>query len=95
MPKSPIKDNVILVGSKDLMSYVLNTVTLFNQGASVVSIKARGRAISRAVDVAEITRKRFMDNVDLKDITIGTESLKSEEGDMIKVSTIEIILVTK
>jgi DNA-binding protein Alba len=50
----------ILVGNKNVMSYVLACVTLFNKGANEVVIKARGRLISRAVDVAEITRHRFM-----------------------------------
>ncbi|MHA1712813.1 MAG: DNA-binding protein Alba [Candidatus Ranarchaeia archaeon] len=86
------KENVILVGRKDLMSYVLSTVSALNQGADIVSIKARGRAISRAVDVAEITRKRFTEDVDLKDIKIGTEPLKTEDGKTINISTIEIIL---
>ena len=55
-------------------------------------IKARGRAISRAVDVAEIIRRRFNTDAKVKDIKIGTEELKTEEGGTIKVSSIEITL---
>jgi len=52
--------NSVLIGRKPIMNYVLACITLFHSGAKEVSIKARGRAISRAVDVAEILRKRFM-----------------------------------
>jgi len=53
----------ILVGNKNVMSYVLACVTLFNKGANEVVIKARGRLISRAVDVAEITTRRFLPEI--------------------------------
>nr|WP_236953809.1 DNA-binding protein Alba [Methanopyrus sp. SNP6] len=74
------------------MNYVLACITQFNEGANEVRIKARGRAISRAVDVAEIVRNRFMPEVEVKDIKIGTEELETEEGDTVNVSTIEIVL---
>jgi DNA-binding protein len=82
-------DNIIYVGNKPVMNYVLAVVTQFNNGADEVLIKARGRAISRAVDVAEIARKRFLSEVDVKDISISTESLATENGDT-NVSAIEI-----
>ncbi len=56
-------DNIIYVGNKPVMNYVLAVVTQFNNGANEVLIKARGRAISRAVDVAEIARNRFLTEV--------------------------------
>ena len=77
------------------MSYVLAVVTQFNGGSDEVIIKARGRAISRAVDTAEITRNRFVTDAKVKEIKIGTESITNEEGRNSNVSSIEIILSTK
>jgi DNA-binding protein len=77
------------------MSYVLAVVTQFNGGSDEVIIKARGRAISRAVDTAEITRNRFVQNAKVKEIKIGTESITNEEGRNSNVSSIEISLSTK
>jgi DNA-binding protein len=77
------------------MSYVLAVVTQFsNNGSNEVIIKARGRAISRAVDTAEIVRNRFMKKAEVKDIKIGTESMTNEEGRTSNVSSIEIYLST-
>ena len=88
-------ENTIYVGNKPPMSYVLAVVTQFNGGSQEVIIKARGRAISRAVDTAEITRNRFVTNAKVKDIKIGTESITNEEGRNSNVSSIEISLTTK
>ena len=77
------------------MSYVLAVVTQFNGGSDIVQIKARGRAISRAVDTAEIVRNRFITDAEVKEITIGTESMTNEEGRTSNVSSIEIILTIK
>ena len=88
-------ENTIFVGNKPPMSYVLAVVTQFNGGSDSVVIKARGRAISRAVDTAEITRNRFVTNAKIKDIKIGTESITNEEGRSSNVSSIEISLTTK
>ena len=82
----------MLIGKKGAMSYVLAAVTQFNSGANEISIKARGRAISRAVDVAEMVRSQFLPDVKVKKITIGTETLALENGEQGKVSAIEIIL---
>jgi len=83
---------VVYVGNKPVMNYVLAALTQFNEGATEISIKARGKAISRAVDVAEIVRNRFLPNVTIKDVKINTEELDSEQGRKVNVSTIEIIL---
>ena len=85
-------ENVIYVGSKPPMSYVLAVVTQFNSGSDEVIIKARGRAISRAVDAAEITRNRFVTDAKIKEIKIGTEAITNEEGRTSNVSSIEISL---
>ncbi|MDP7282651.1 MAG: DNA-binding protein Alba [Candidatus Undinarchaeales archaeon] len=94
--ETPVKksnENVVFVGSKPVMNYVLAVVTQFNSGHKDVHIEARGRAISRAVDVAEIVRKRFMNELKINNIDIGTEELKSKEDENVNVSTIKISLM--
>ncbi len=86
------EENVIYIGNKPPMSYVLAIVTQFNSGSSEVIVKARGRAISRAVDAAEITRNRFVTDAKIKEIRIGTEAITNEEGRTSNVSSIEISL---
>jgi len=89
-------ENVIYVGKKPPMSYVLAVVTQFTAGGSdEVVIKARGRTISTAVDTAEIVRNRFITDAIIKEIKIGTESLTNEEGRTSNVSSIEICLTKK
>ncbi len=88
----PAEDNVVYVGKKGIMSYVLAAITQFNQGSVTVSIKARGKSISRAVDVAEILRNKFMAEVKVKNIAIQTEELANEDGTKSKVSAIDITL---
>ncbi|MCD4739928.1 DNA-binding protein Alba [archaeon] len=86
-------ENTVYVGKKGVMSYVLAVVTQFNRGTNQVQIKARGRAISRAVDVAEIVRNRFVTEAQVKDIAISTEELNDQkEKEPTKVSAIEITL---
>jgi len=94
--KRKTDENVIYVGNKPPMSYVLAVVTEFNMsGSDEVIIKARGRAISRAVDTAEIVRNRFVTDAVVKDIKISTESMTNEEGRTSNVSSIEIYLTIK
>ena len=87
--------NVVYVGNKPVMNYVLACVTQLNQGADEIVVKARGRAISRAVDVAEILKNRFMTTVNVKDIKISTEQINTAEGGQANVSAIEISLAGK
>ena len=87
------KEGVVYIGNKPPMNYVLAVVTQFHSGAKVVHIKARGRAISRAVDVAEIVRNRFVEGVKVGEIQIGTETLKGENGEEVNVSAIDIPLI--
>ncbi|AGT35146.1 DNA-binding protein [Thermofilum adornatum] len=95
MNKMSVTEGSVLVGNKSVMNYVLAAVIQFNQGAKKVLIKARGRAISRAVDVAEIVRSRFLKGeVDVSSIKIGSETVG--EGDKKRtISTIEILLEKK
>ena len=74
------------------MGYVLAAVTMFTNGAKELRLKARGKLISRAVDVAEILRRRYLSDVKIKGINISTDELTSEDGSRVKVSAIEIIL---
>ncbi len=83
--------NVVFIGIKPVMNYVLAVITQFNEGNGEVVLKARGRAISRAVDVAEITRHRFLKELVVKDIKIGTEEVTGERGPS-NVSIVEISL---
>ena len=86
-------ENIIFIGKKPLMSYVLAVMTQFNNnGTDDVILKARGRSISTAVDTAEIVRNRFMKNAKIKDITISTECVTNEEGRDSNISSIAISL---
>ena len=87
-------ENTIFVGNKPAMTYVLAVMTCFNENnAKEVKICARGRAISSAVDVAELTRNRFMPDLKVKKITTSTEQVvRREGGGEANVSAIEIIL---
>jgi DNA-binding protein len=87
--------NIVYVGNKPPMSYVMAALSQLQQGTDKLVFKARGQAISRAVDAVEITRNRFMrDKLEVKDIIIGTEAV-GVEGDMRNVSTIEISVEMK
>ncbi len=90
-------DNSIFIGGKPFMNYVTGVVMQFTtKDANEVIIKARGKFISRAVDVSEVATKRFMENkIEVKEIKIGSEDFKTDEGKEVRVSTIEIVLVKK
>ena len=88
-------NNIIFVGKKPAMSYVLACVTQFNDGRDEIILRARGRAISHAVDVAEIVRNKFVTNAEVRNVAIGTEEVESEQGEKLNVSSIEKILGKK
>ena len=91
---SRMSDNCIFIGGKPFMNYVTGVVMQFTtMNADDVIIKARGKFISRAVDVAEVAAKRFLDNaVAVSDIKIDSEGFKTDEGRDVRVSSIEITL---
>jgi DNA-binding protein Alba len=91
-PKEKIAENVVFIGKKPSMAYVLGVITQFTNGQPEVHVKARGRAISRAVDVAEIVKRRFMPDVKIKNIEIGTEERELPDKTKVNVSTIDIVL---
>lgn len=90
-------DNSIFVGTKPFMNYVTGVVMQFTtKGADEVIVKARGKFISRAVDIAQVATKRFLNEmIEVKDIRIDSEDFKNKEGKEVRVSTIEIILAKK
>ena len=88
-------NDVIFVGNKPPMSYVLAIITAFSSGTmKEVTLKARGQAITTAVDSAEIARRRFLKDLKINKISIGTEQMPPREGETKPraVSTIEIVL---
>ena len=90
-------DNSIFIGGKPFMNYVTGVVMQFTtKGAKEVIIKARGKFISRGVDVAEVAAKRFLNGtVEIKNISIDSEGFQNKEGKDVRVSTIEITLTKK
>ena len=90
-------DNSIFIGGKPFMNYVTGVVMQFTtKNAPEVVVKARGKFISRAVDVAEVSVKRFLEGqIEVRDIKINSEGFQNKEGRDIRVSTIEIALARK
>ena len=88
------RDNNVFVGGKPFMNYVTAVVMQFTtKNAGEVIIKARGKFISRAVDVAEVAAKRFLESqVGVKNIKIDSEEFENKEGKQVRVSIIEITL---
>ena len=85
-------ENTVLIGRKPVMNYVIACLTFFNSNAEKVVVKARGRAISRAVDTVELLRRAFVKNVEIENIEIGTQEMTREDNRRSNVSTIEIAL---
>jgi DNA-binding protein Alba len=86
---------IVFIGNKPPMSYVLAIITsLSMSNAKEITLKARGQAITTAVDVAEITRNRFLKDLKISKIGIGTEEMPPREGEnrARMVSTMEITL---
>ena len=84
-------DNAVYIGRKPTMNYVMAAMMILNKGENA-TIKARGRAISHAVDVCEILRNRFLKGTEYDEIRISTEVLEGESGQENNVSSIEIVL---
>ncbi len=83
-------ENVVFIGKKPIMNYVVACITFFNRDKKQVVVKARGRAISRAVDTVELLRRAFVKDLEIKNIDISTEEVVRVEGQKSNVSTIEI-----
>ena len=90
------KDNIIFVGVKPFMNYVTGVVMQFqNKGQNEVIVSARGKFISKAVDVVEVARRTFLkdDNIKIDDIQVSSEQFENKEGKRIFVSAIVLRLV--
>jgi len=93
---NPDKDNIIFIGIKPFMNYVTGVVMQFkNKGQEEVIVSARGKFISKAVDVVEVAKRTFLkeEDIKIKDIKISSEQFENREGKRIHVSAIEIFLV--
>ena len=90
-------EHTVFIGDKPFMNYVTGVVMQFTtQNTNEVLVKARGKFISRAVDVAQVAVKRFLEGqIDVKDIKIDSEEFENNEGRKVRVSTIEIVLLRK
>jgi DNA-binding protein len=91
-------ENTVFIGAKPFMNYVTGVVMQFtSKNAREVIVRARGKFISRAVDVAEVCTKRFLkdQNIAVKDIKIDSEEFDNKEGRKVNVSTIDITLARK
>lgn len=84
--------NLVRVGKKPIMNYVVACVTLFNSGAEEVMVRARGQAIAKAVDAVLMLRDSFLKNLEIEDIVIGSEEVTRHDGSRGTISTIEILL---
>ena len=84
--------NKIYIGRKPMMAYCMAVMSAMREDHSEVTLMARGRAISTAVDVAEVVMNQYISDLVVKDITIGTEQLESEDGRPRNVSNIAITL---
>ena len=89
------EDNLVRIGKKPAMNYVVACLTLFNKGINEIVLRARGRAISTAVDVVELLRRAFISNLVVNSVEIGTEEVGQPDGRKTSVSTIEIKLGKK
>ena len=91
-------NNIVFIGTKPFMNYVTSVVMQFTtKQRNEVIIKARGKFITRAIDVAEVVKKRFLEEqkIKVKDIKIDSEEFENKEGRKVHVSTIEITLSKK
>lgn len=86
--------SIVYIGKKPIMNYVVATMTVLNsrENTGKVVLKARGQAITQLVNVVEILRNKFLRDIKIDDITIGTEELEGNDDQLRRVSVMEIIL---
>jgi DNA-binding protein len=92
-PKTEISEKVVYVGQKPVKNYVIACLTSFNTGSNKIVLKARGRAICKAVDTVELLRRTFLKDAQLQGISICTEQVAREGDRKANVSAIEITLI--
>ena len=83
---------IVRIGKKPIMNYVVACMTLLNNGQSEVMVRARGQSITKAVETVDMLRRAFMKNLKIESVNIGTEEVKREDGSIASLSMIEIIL---
>lgn len=88
-----ISENTVFIGKRPVMNYVLACLTYFNSGSNKLVLKARGRAIPRAVDTVELLKRSFAKNLQVDSIMICTEEVNREQGQKSRVSAIEMTLM--
>ncbi len=86
------KPNLVIMGNKPIMNYVVACLTLFNEGAETVKIRARGKHINKAVDTVGLLRRVFLPGLRVVDAMTGTDILVRNDGNTAHVSTIEIVI---
>lgn len=86
------QQDVVLIGKKPAMNYVVACLTVFNAGKQFVTVKARGSVISNAVDAVEVLRRSFIKDLEIQKITIGSQEFKKANGVDSVVSTIDIVI---
>ena len=87
MTEKPKRDLVIM-GVKPIMNYVVACITLFNEGNESIRIRARGKHINKAVDTVELLRRIFLRDLVVRKTRIGTDLLTRDDGNEAKVSII-------
>jgi DNA-binding protein len=92
MSSTPQENDTVLVGKKPLMNYVVACLTLFDSDMSPIRVKARGLAISRAVDAVELLRRAFIKDLKINKISTDTLMFTKRSGLDRSISTIEIII---
>lgn len=83
---------IVYIGRKPVMAYTMAVMTALRNEGEEVTLMARGRAISKAVDVAEVVRNQFIEGLQVKEISIGTEELENEDGGTRNISNMSIVL---
>jgi archaea-specific DNA-binding protein len=84
--------NIVRIGKKPIMNYVVACMTLLNNGVADVMVRARGQSITKAVETVEMLRRAFLRNIKIYSVDIGTEEVKRDDGSTASLSMIEIIL---
>lgn len=86
------KRDLVVMGVKPIMNYVIACITLFNEGNETIRIRARGKHINKAVDTVQLLRRVFLKDLKVRNTKIGTDHLIRDDGNEAKVSTIEIVI---
>lgn len=86
------QQDVVLIGKKPTMNYVIACITLFNSGKQTITVRARGFVISQAVDTVELLRRAFIKDLEVQKITIGSQEFQKASGLSSSVSTIDIVI---